>query len=155
MLFRSVKYYIHSIASSTEFWVTANINGSPLQLTTDASSTTATVWPRSTTLTIPAVDVFGTLKVGEYIGDNANALPNNATITEITGTSTLTITVSWTTNSVVPATSDVSFVCSEQYTLNNYGLFQGARIIFAADEDRKSTRLNSSHTDISRMPSSA
>ena len=24
-----------------------------------------------------------------------------------------------------------------------------------ADEDRKSTRLNSSHTDISRMPSSA
>ena len=130
-----VKYYIHSIASSTEFWVTANINGSPLQLTTDASSTTATVWPRSTTLTIPAIDVFGTLKVGEYIGDNANALPNNSTITEITGTSTLTITVSWTTNSVVPATSNVSFVCSEQYTLNNYGLFQGARIIFAADED--------------------
>ena len=98
-------------------------------------STTATVWPRTTTITIPASDVFGTLKVGEYIADNANVLPNNTTITEISGTTTLTITVSWATNSVVPATSDVSFVCSEQYTLNNYGLFQGARIIFAADED--------------------
>ena len=28
-------------------------------------------------------------------------------------------------------------------------------VAVAADEDRKSTRLNSSHTDISRMPSSA
>ena len=130
-----VKYYIQSISSSTEFWITADINGSPLQLTTDATPTTATLWPRTTTLTIDSADVFGTLKVGEYIGDSANALPNNATITDISGTSTLVITISWATNQVVPATSDVSFVCSEVTTLNNFGLFQGARIIFAADED--------------------
>ena len=32
---------------------------------------------------------------------------------------------------------------------------QQAMVQEAKDEDRKSTRLNSSHTDISRMPSSA
>ena len=34
-------------------------------------------------------------------------------------------------------------------------LFQRALDQMAEDLDRKSTRLNSSHTDISRMPSSA
>ena len=36
--------------------------------------------------------------------------------------------------------------------LSLYGYFVGA---FGPAQDRKSTRLNSSHTDISRMPSSA
>ena len=37
----------------------------------------------------------------------------------------------------------------------NDGTFAIVRWRPADDEDRKSTRLNSSHTDISRMPSSA
>ena len=39
------------------------------------------------------------------------------------------------------------------YTLENYIAAKGK--LFARQQDRKSTRLNSSHTDISRMPSSA
>lgn len=128
-------YYIQSIYSDTKFTVSTDINGSPVQLSVDTSATTATLWSRTTTLTINSSAVSGALKVGEYISDSANALPNNAFITAITGSSTLTISVSWETNAVVPAASNVSFVCSEQYTINNYGLFPGARIIFAADED--------------------
>jgi hypothetical protein len=128
-------YYIQSIYSSTQFTVSSEYNGDPIQVTTDASSTTATRWPRTTTITIPSSDVFGTLKIGEYIADSAGVLPNNSFITGISGTTTLTISVSWQTNAVVLAATDISFVCSEITTINNFGLFPGARIIFAADEN--------------------
>ena len=47
--------------------------------------------------------------------------------------------------------SDVSLL----KTLNNYLQERFSRHINLVRRDRKSTRLNSSHTDISRMPSSA
>jgi hypothetical protein len=128
-------YYIQSINSSTKFTVSTEINGAPVPLTVDSSATTATVWPRTTTITVAYDEIFGTLKIGEYISDSSNVLPNNAYISEISGSTTLTISVSWETNTTVTAVSDVSFVCSEQYTINNYGVFPGARIIFALDED--------------------
>ena len=37
----------------------------------------------------------------------------------------------------------------------NSGTGDSVRVAFQKVKDRKSTRLNSSHTDISRMPSSA
>ena len=42
---------------------------------------------------------------------------------------------------------ELEFFKRQQWSVTNYGL-----LLYA---DRKSTRLNSSHTDISRMPSSA
>lgn len=128
-------YYIQSIYDNTKFTVSVDINGSPYQLTTETNSVLATHWQRTTTLTIPASDVFGTLKIGEYIADDTGVLPNNAYITGFSGSSVLTITISWQTNAVIAATTNSSFVCSEQFTINNYGLFPGARIIFAADEN--------------------
>ena len=129
------KYYIQSINSTNKFTVSTDINGASVQLTVDTSATTATLWPRTTTVTVSYDDVFGTLKIGEYLADSSNVLPNNAYITAISGTTTLTISVSWETNATVTAVSNVSFVCSEQYTINNYGVFPGARIIFALDQD--------------------
>lgn len=128
-------YYIQSIYNSTQFTVSSEYGGNPIGLTNDSSATTATRWPRTTTLTIPAADVFGTLKIGEYIADSAGVLPDNAFITNISGSTTLTISVSWQTNATILGTSNISFVCSEITTINNFGLFPGARIIFAADEN--------------------
>ena len=53
------------------------------------------------------------------------------------------------------------FICSNSWLDVNYGawlqyfLLNNVPMHFIIDKDRKSTRLNSSHTDISRMPSSA
>jgi hypothetical protein len=128
-------YYIQSIYSATEFTVSQNYNGIPVQLTNDTSPTTAIRWPRTTTLTVPAADVFGSLKIGEYIADSLGILPTNSFITNISGTTNLTISVSWQTNAAIAAASNVSFVCSELTTINNFGLFPGSRIIFAADDN--------------------
>ena len=49
---------------------------------------------------------------------------------------------------------DVDDMFSETDNINDHPLADRMRPE-KIDEDRKSTRLNSSHTDISRMPSSA
>ena len=48
---------------------------------------------------------------------------------------------------------DVSFALVD--SRSNPAWHSFANKVFDSDSDRKSTRLNSSHTDISRMPSSA
>ena len=52
---------------------------------------------------------------------------------------------------------DTSFAIALAIGLGTIGPGLGVGLVGAAacDGDRKSTRLNSSHTDISRMPSSA
>ena len=52
-----------------------------------------------------------------------------------------------TTPSQLPAAGDLA---AGELAINTYD-----KKLYAKDRDRKSTRLNSSHTDISRMPSSA
>ncbi len=50
-------------------------------------------------------------------------------------------------------TNTIFLMTNQAYYLNSLGYVKIAQEY--ASEDRKSTRLNSSHTDISRMPSSA
>jgi len=95
-----------------------------------ASATSAT----STTVTVNASDITGPIAVGQYVADSTNVLPTNTTITSITGTDVLTITVAWSgSRNISGATS--SSVITTDTTTNNYSLFNGARIVFAAEQD--------------------
>jgi hypothetical protein len=88
----------------------------------------------STTISIDAADITGKFQVGMYITDSTNLLPNNTQITSISGTTTLTLGVSWETPAQVYGTTVASFVASDN-TVNNYALFPGSRVVFAADTD--------------------
>ena len=66
------------------------------------------------------------------------------------------------TNNINNGTSNVNIAASDSNVTvavanasGNVATFTNTGLIIAGDLDRKSTRLNSSHTDISRMPSSA
>ena len=96
------------------------------------SITAVTVPALSTTINIAASDVTGSFAVGQYITDSTNLLPTNAYISSITGTTTLTLTVTWSNLSVFPATSTASLVATDT-TNDNYALFDGSRVVFAAD----------------------
>ena len=90
----------------------------------------------STTVTVPVNAVTGTLEAFMYIGDSANILPNNAIITALSSDGTdYTMTVTWDTPQNVITGTNVSLVASAT-TIDNYALFPGARIVFAADTDR-------------------
>ena len=100
-----------------------------------------TVTPVNTaTITVPASDVLsapgvvGAFTVGQYITDSANLLPRNAQISSISGTTTLTIEVSWLdgASKYLPTTTNVSFIATDT-TSDNYALFDGAKVIFTAD----------------------
>ena len=59
---------------------------------------------------------------------------------------------------VVPVETDSTCAIAASYEAKAFGIRTGTPIWEAkrlCRQDRKSTRLNSSHTDISRMPSSA
>jgi hypothetical protein len=86
-----------------------------------------------TTITVNASDVTGPLAVGQYVADSTNVLPSNTTISSITGTTVLTIAVTWSgLRTVVGATG--SSIVSTDTTTDNYALFDGSRIIFANDD---------------------
>ena len=61
--------------------------------------------------------------------------------------------------SVTGTINSASFASTASYILNSFSLNTGSTYPITSswsnNRDRKSTRLNSSHTDISRMPSSA
>lgn len=96
---------------------------------TIASATNTT----STTITVSADAVeAGAFQVGQFITDSLSKLPRNAQITEITGTSTLTITVSWSANTTFTSATNVSLVAND-ISNDNYALYDGARIVFSAD----------------------
>ena len=90
----------------------------------------------STTITIAASAVTGAFQVGQYITDSTNLLPLNTQITAISGTSTLTLTVSWVGSQTVSSTSVASLIANDQQN-DSYALFDGARIVFAADNSLK------------------
>jgi len=100
-----------------------------------ASSTT------STTITVPASDVgpttatgasIGTFQVGQFITDSAGILPSNAQISAISGTTTLTLTVTWPYSTSFASVSNVSLVAND-LSNDDYALYDGAKIIFSKD----------------------
>jgi hypothetical protein len=86
----------------------------------------------STLVHIDSADIVGAFQVGQYINDSTNLLPLNSQITAITGTTTLTLTVTWTGSQTVGSTSVASLIANDVQN-NEYALFDGARIVFAAD----------------------
>jgi len=132
------------IASGTTYYITNVIGnnitisttklGTSLSLTTSSGTMTTSIYPYSTTITIPTSDVSGLFEVGQYISDSTNLLPTITFITDVTTVSTDTvITVSWDkTNATVSATSVASVVTADT-PLSNYALFEGSRVVFASD----------------------
>ena len=102
----------------------------------DAVSLTGAAVPlaTSTTITVAAAALTGTLTNFMFIADSTALLPANTQITNISGTDTLTLTVTWTIPQNIAGTSTAILYASDT-TVNNYGLFPGARVIFAADND--------------------
>jgi hypothetical protein len=88
----------------------------------------------STTITVAASALNGTLADYMFIADSTGILPANSQITNISGTTTLTLTVTWAIPQNVVGASGVILYASDT-TVNNYGLFPGARVIFAGDSD--------------------
>ena len=89
----------------------------------------------TTTIDIPIDSVQGTFAIGQYVADSTNLLPTNAYITDIvTTTTTVTLTIEWTFATSFTGTS-VASIISTDTTVDNYALFEGSRVIFAADTD--------------------
>jgi hypothetical protein len=86
----------------------------------------------STTITILSSDVTGAFQVGQYINDSTNKLPRNTQITEISGTTTLTLTVAWVGSQTVGSATQSSLIANDTQN-DSYAVFDGARIVFAAD----------------------
>lgn len=106
-----------------------------VEVYTESTADVASVIGTSTTITVPTSDIVGTFQVGQYVSDYLNILPINTQITTITTASTNTIlTVSWAVSQSVGSATDIAIIATDT-TVNNYEVFDGARIIFAADTD--------------------
>ena len=125
-------YYILDI-SGNNVTISKTKQGTPVVLTTASGTMSAAVYPYSTSITVPTTDVFGLFSVGQYITDSTNLLPSITFVTNVTvvGSNTI-ITVSWDNQSIVYGTSVASVVTADT-PLDNYALFDGSRIVFAAD----------------------
>jgi len=88
----------------------------------------------STTITILNSNVTGTFQIGQYINDSTNILPRNTQITDITGTTTITLTVEWEFSQTIGSTSVASLIANDTQN-DNFALFDGSRIVFAADQN--------------------
>ena len=86
----------------------------------------------STTITVDADDITGAFQIGQYISDTTNILPRNTTITNISGTTTITLTVEWNDSTTIVSTTTSSLVAND-VSNDNYALYDGARIVFSAD----------------------
>ncbi len=136
-------YYVQSIPNSTQFTVSTEKNGDPLVLSTATVSTSATVTPQSTTITLLTDSIVGSIAVGQYVVDtyesttDVSVLPTNTYVSAVEAGATETvITVSWNLN--VPITiNSVTNACinSTDTTVDNYAVFDGARLVFAADSN--------------------
>jgi len=126
------KYYITGISGNT-VTISTTKQGSAFVLVNGSGTMSTSIYPYSTTITIPSTDVFGLFEAGQYITDSTEVLPRVTYITNVTtvGYNTV-ITVSWDNQSIIAATS-VASVVSADTTLDNYSLFDGSRVVFAAD----------------------
>ena len=128
-------YYVLEIVNSTNIIISATNQGTPVTVTSSSGSMSASVYPYSTTVTVPSTDVFGLFTIGQYITDSTGLLPSITFITNVsTAGSNTVITVSWYNQSIVAGTSIASVVTADT-PLDNYALFDGSRVVFAADTD--------------------
>ena len=125
-------YYIVEIAGNN-IVVSTERQGSSVTLTTAVGSVSTVIKPFSTTITVLTDDVSGLFEVGQYIIDSTGSLPAVAYITNIvTDTTNTYITVGWDNYQTIVGTTTASVVTADT-PLSNYALFDGARIVFAAD----------------------
>ena len=129
-----VTYYITTITGNN-VTISTQKQGTTLALTTTSGTMTASIYPYSTTITVPTNDVSGLFQIGQYITDSTLVLPAITDITnvQVIGDNTV-ITVSWYNQSIIAGTSVASVVTADT-PLSNYGLFSGSRVVFANDMD--------------------
>ena len=98
-----------------------------------AATINAVTSDTTTTITVPTVNVHTAFQVGMYITDSANILPTNTQIDsiDIVGTNTV-LEVSWENATTFSSTLNASIIGSDT-TVDQYALFPGARVVFAAD----------------------
>jgi hypothetical protein len=113
------------VAGQQEYWP-------DVEVYTAYTGSIASVTGTTTTVSILASDVTGTFQIGQYISDTSNVLPRNSQITNITGTTTLTLTIVWDDTTTIPATTNTSFIAND-LSNDNYSLYDGARIVFSVD----------------------
>ena len=125
-------YYITEIVGD-RITISTEKQGTSVILSSVAGSMSTSIYPYSTTITIATDEVFGLFEVNQYIADSTGILPAVTSITEIeeVGSDTV-LTVSWFNQEVITGTSVASIVSADT-TLSNYALFDGARVVFAAD----------------------
>jgi len=86
----------------------------------------------TTTITIDTDDITGAFQIGQYISDTTNVLPRNTQITNISGETTLILTVEWNNVTTIVSTTTSSLIAND-LSNDNYALYDGARIVFSAD----------------------
>jgi len=128
-------YYIESIVDSTKFTISSEQNGEVFVLSTASGTMTATITPLTTTITVSSDAITGNIAVNQYITDSTNLLPRNSIVTDISGTSTLTLTVTWNTPEFFTSSINSSSLIFTDTTNDNYALFEGSRVVFANDTD--------------------
>jgi len=129
-------YYIAEVVSGTQFKISATKGGSVIGPDSNLGAGGNIIWsPLSTTVTVAADEITGTFTVGQYVKDSTNALPRNAQIASITGTTNLTLTVEWDEGSKYFAQQTNASIIGTDTTNDNYALFDGATVIFTADTD--------------------
>ena len=131
------------IVSGTTYYITtingnlitiSSIKGGPsFVLTTGSGTMTTSIYPYSTTITVPTTGVSGLFEVNQYITDTTGVLPSITLVNNVSivGSNTI-VTVTWYNQSIVNGTSVASVVTADT-PLDNYALFDGSRIVFAAD----------------------
>ena len=127
-------YYILSI-NGLRITISTQRQGETLQLFGATPGTVATsIYPFSTNITVASNEVFGLFQENLYITDNTNLLPTNSQISAVTtnGSNTI-ITVTWFQPGTVISSTNVASLVTADTTVDNYELFDGSRIVFAAD----------------------
>lgn len=125
-------YFITDI-NSNYITISTIKGGTPVALTTASGTMTTSIYPYSTTITVPSTGVSGLFEVNQYITDTTGVLPNITLVSNVStvGSNTV-ITVTWYNQSIVQGTSVASVVTADT-ALDNYAIFDGARIVFSED----------------------
>jgi hypothetical protein len=125
-------YFITAIQSNS-ITISTIKGGSEFVLTSASGTMTTSVYPYSTTITVPTSGVSGLFELNQYITDSSEVLPSITLVSNVStvGTDTV-ITVTWYNQSIITGTSVASVVTADT-PLDNYALFDGARIVFSAD----------------------
>lgn len=147
--------YTINTVGTTDFTLcgaASNVPGTKFVATAVGTGTGTANARTYTTITIPSNNVYslnadgeqatGVFQLGQYISDMANyglsvalppVLPQDARLLSIEGTSTLTLTVYWEDDSPILTSFTNRSLVANDYNNNNYIIYNGARIIFAAD----------------------